>query len=48
MEDAKYGVIKEIVGQTEHQEHAAAALQEMAAPQALEVHVTVDDVVLKE
>lgn len=30
------------------QEHAAAALQEMAAPQTLEVHVTVDDVVLKE
>ena len=30
------------------QEHVAAALQEMAAPQTLEVHVTVDDVVLKE
>lgn len=30
------------------QEHAAAVLQEMAAPQTLEVHVTVDDVVLKE
>ena len=32
MEDAKYGVIKEIVGQAEQQEHAAADKQEKIDP----------------